>query len=178
MRQVAAALTAIHAAGICHRDIKPANILVGRGDVVKVTDFGVARLPGSCLTVTRQIIGSPSYLSPEACAARPVDHRADLFSLGVVGYELLTGQHPFRGETVAELLDAIPNVRPLAPRKLRPEIPSACQRLLGRLLRKDPEERYQTAREVVAAIDALLADEAKRPGPWELIRDWRRSDWR
>ncbi len=158
--QVTEALAAIHAAGITHRDLKPGNILVTTDWRAKISDFGIACLgPAGRITGTVEILGSPSYMSPEGFAgARDIDHRSDLFSLGIVAYELLTGLHPFQGDTLAEVMHAIIGLRPAAPTNIVPALPVALQNVLGRLLAKKAEHRYGSADEIL--IDLRQIEQA------------------
>jgi len=151
LHQVALALDYAHRQGVVHRDIKPANILLPENGQVKVVDFGVARVIASSKTETGLILGTPSYMSPEQVAGKKVDGRSDLFSLGVVMYELLSGEKPFQGESLAALMYNIANCkyRPLAD--LQPKLPKACREILAKLLQKTLSRRFKSA--------ALLAGE-------------------
>jgi serine/threonine protein kinase len=153
IRQLAEALDAAHAAGVLHRDVKPANVLVGKGDRLALADFGIAKHVSMFITDTAhgEVVGTPYYLSPEQATAQPVDQRCDLYSLGVILFEMLTGRKPYRGRSAEELLDLHAN----AP---VPELPTpheALQPILERLMAKDREQRYGSAR-------AFLDDCAKR----------------
>jgi predicted Ser/Thr protein kinase len=129
--------------GIVHRDIKPANILVFRDTEIKITDFGAAHLwknnPGGSRNV-----GSPAYMSPEQIGGRPLTQHSDMFSVGIVLYELLTGQRPFVAHTVAEILDKVRDADPLPPSRVRPALPPELDRILLTALHKKPAERYAT----------------------------------
>ncbi|HKQ76943.1 MAG TPA: protein kinase [Blastocatellia bacterium] len=163
--QVASALSAAHEAGIIHRDIKPENIMLRRDGLVKVLDFGLAKLTeqatrphiGSFARVTTQpgmVMGTTSYMSPEQARGLEVDERSDLFSLGVVMYELMTGQAPFQGETTSDVLVALLSGEPRPLARYVARLPDALQRIVNRALAKQVERRYQSARE--------LGDELKR----------------
>jgi eukaryotic-like serine/threonine-protein kinase len=152
---LAGALDYAHAKGVVHRDIKPANILITTQGAIKITDFGVARLESSNLTAEGQFIGTPNYMSPEQVAGTPVDGRSDLFSLGVVVFELLTGQRPFGGNSLTEVSYKIVHEAPPIPSHLRPALPPAFNPILLKLLEKDPTRRYQKGADVARALDAL-----------------------
>ena len=157
VRQLAGALGAIHDAKLCHRDIKSQNVLVTEQLQAKLTDFGVVKLPESQLTMSGRLIGTPSYMAPEAFLSPNVDARADLYSLGVVAYELLLGRLPYVGDTAAQLAVMVRQRRPPEPRQLAPDFPKSLQYILARLLKKAPEERYRSAAELLADLDAHCA---------------------
>ncbi|HEV3438073.1 MAG TPA: HDOD domain-containing protein [Gemmata sp.] len=155
-REAAAGLTAAHARQVIHRDIKPANILVesttGR---VKINDFGLARVTTqNRLSAEGSLIGTPLFMAPEQILAHPLDARTDLFALGGVLYILSTGELPFPGNNVTEVLMGVCEVEPIAPRKFRPDLPEWLEAMILRLLRKNPAERFQTAAEVSALVKA------------------------
>jgi len=151
--QAAQGLRAAHERGIVHRDVKPANIMVTSGGIVKVMDFGLARLTGGDVEVTApgSMVGTPAYMSPEQAAGRPVDHRSDIWSLGVVIYEMLTGRTPFRGDSTLAVCRAIVDDQPPRIATLRPEIPTPLARVIEKALAKNPSARY-------GDIAGLLAD--------------------
>ena len=153
--QVARALDYAHRRGVVHRDVKPANILVRDDGLVKLADFGVARLEVSDLTRTGQSVGSPSYIAPEMLMEQPVDGRADLFSLGVILYEVLTGDKPFRGETLAALYHKILSFTPMAPSRANPEVPTEWDPVIMRLLAKQPADRYASAAHLLEDLRRL-----------------------
>jgi eukaryotic-like serine/threonine-protein kinase len=152
MLQVLDALGYAHERGIVHRDIKPANIMVLQSGRVKVGDFGISRLPGSELTLAGSIIGTPSYMSPEQCRGDEVDQRTDLFSTGTVLFQLLTGEKPFPGNSVTEIVYRLMNEDPPDLQAKGVLVPAAVSAALRRSLDKRPEERFATAREMAEAL--------------------------
>ncbi len=151
--KVANALHYAHAQNIVHRDIKPANIMYEpEGKVIKVADFGIARLTDSSKTKTGMVLGTPSYMSPEQLAGKKVDGRSDLFSLGVMVYQLLTGQLPFQGESLTELMFRIANEAPRDIRAAKPGLPACLVETILKMLQKEPGRRYQTGEEIERAI--------------------------
>ncbi|HJQ50777.1 MAG TPA: Stk1 family PASTA domain-containing Ser/Thr kinase [Gaiellaceae bacterium] len=154
-RQILSALRFAHRHGIVHRDIKPHNVLVDAEGRVKVTDFGIARAGTSQMTETGSIVGTAQYLSPEQARGGEVDPRSDLYSLGVVLYELLTGKTPFDGETPVEIAMKHLSNAPQPPSKLRPEIPPELDKVVLRALAKNPDERYQSADEMEADLERV-----------------------
>src|SRR5881409_2720774 len=154
-RQILAAVGAAHKQGIVHRDIKPHNVLVGGEGRLKVTDFGIARSCASQMTEVGSIIGTAQYLSPEQARGAPVDQTSDLYSVGVVLYEMLTGQVPFTGDTPLEIAMKHLSEIPRPPSELRPEVPHDLDSVVLRVLAKDPAERYQSAEEMDADLDRV-----------------------
>ena len=146
--QVCDALAYAHNHGIVHRDIKPANIMILKNGLVKVTDFGIARATASSKTRTGVIKGTPYYMSPEQISGMKVDGRSDIFSLGIVFYQLLTGELPFGGENLAAIMYQITTVEPEPPTKHNPKIYKAAVAILNRALEKSLESRYQNAKQM------------------------------
>ena len=146
--QVCDALGYAHGHGIVHRDIKPANIMILKNGLVKVTDFGIARATASSKTRTGVIKGTPYYMSPEQISGMKVDGRSDIFSLGIVFYQLLTGELPFGGENLAAIMYQITTVDPEPPTKYNPKIYKAAVAILNRALEKSLESRYQNAQQM------------------------------
>lgn len=154
--QVASALSYADKQGVVHRDIKSANILILEQMKAKITDFGIARLLSSDLTKTGQYMGTPNYMSPEQIDGKiAVDGRSDLFSLGVIFYLLITGERPFSGDSFTSISYKIVHVDPIPPRIINPAVPDVYNRILERLLSKDPAQRYQTGAELVAELGKI-----------------------
>jgi eukaryotic-like serine/threonine-protein kinase len=151
--QVAEGLAYAHERGIVHRDIKPPNIMVTPGGSVKIADFGIARMRASeALTQTGMMLGSPKYMSPEHVLGKRADRRGDIFSLGIILYEMLTGSAPFGGENVTALMYQIVNLTPPAPSVRNPEVPELLDYVVAKMLAKSLDERYQTAAELASDL--------------------------
>ena len=157
--QVAQGLERAHEAGIVHRDIKPANVMLTRRGEVKILDFGIARLEGDAASITRTGAswGTPAYMSPEQARGEPVDGRTDLWSLGVMLYEMVAGRRPFGGESLEAVVSAILTKEPEPLGRVRPEVPPELARVVERALAKDPAERYASSAEVLADLEMRRA---------------------
>jgi serine/threonine-protein kinase len=146
-----------HQNGVFHRDVKPDNIMVSKTGIVKVMDFGIARVVESELTRTGSVMGTPAYMSPEQVNGERIDARSDIFSLGVILYELLTGKKPFAGETVSAMMFAIIQANPLQPSEVNASVHSAWDEILHKALAKNREERFASARDFVQAVRSAPA---------------------
>lgn len=159
--QVASALAAAHARGVVHRDVKPGNIMLVGERHAKIMDFGIARMKSSDVrTQSGTMMGSPKYMSPEQVGGHPVDHRSDVFSLGVLLYEMLTGQPAFAEANLGALLNAIMRTSPRPLAELRPEVPASLELVITRAMQKNPQARYQDAAEMardLAQCRSLIA---------------------
>ncbi len=168
VRQLLAGLGAAHQRGIIHRDVKPANLLLDDHGTLKICDFGIAKLLGATdLTRTGTPLGTPAYKSPEQTLGRAVDHRTDLWSAGVVCFELLTGRRPFDGELEQAVAHSILVREPEVLEDARGRrVPERLRRFVARAMAKDPEERFQSAEEMAAELDRLAGDSADPGGSW------------
>ena len=147
--QMAEGLAYAHEHGIVHRDIKPANIMIVRGELVKITDFGIARMrTANVQTQVGIVLGSPRYMSPEQVAGKRAEPRSDLFSVGVILYEMLTGKPPFNGEDVTSVMFQILNFVPPPPSSLNPEVPEMLDFIVAKAIAKAPADRYGNTREL------------------------------
>ena len=141
-----------HDNGVFHRDVKPDNIMISKAGVVKVMDFGIARVMDSSLTKTGSVIGTPAYMSPEQVNGHKIDGRSDIFSLGVILYELLTGRKPFKGESMPSLMFAIMKEEPPMPSTVDTAVSAVWDAILDKALAKNREERYATVKEFAQAV--------------------------
>jgi serine/threonine-protein kinase len=155
MKQVAAGMAAVHAAGLVHRDIKPANIHVTPAGVAKIMDFGLVRLSDSNMTSTGMVMGSPAYMAPEQLRGEKVEARCDVFSMGAVFYELLSGRRAFPGKGITEIMMGVVTREPSPLVEYAPDTPLAVALVVGRAMRKDPSQRYRNAGELHAALEVL-----------------------
>ena len=152
---VAEALDFAHNAEVIHRDIKPANIRLLKSGGVKVTDFGIARAISSSRTRTGVILGTPNYMSPEQIMGQKIDPRSDIFSLGVLLYQLLTGELPFQGDNLSSLLYQITQVKQPPLRTFNPKIPLACEQIVDKALAKNANDRFRTAGQLAKVLRLL-----------------------
>src|SRR5262245_31731097 len=159
---IAEALTAAHQKQITHRDLKPGNVMVMESGLVKVLDFGLARggvdeNPADQVTLLTQagmVLGTAPYMSPEQVEARPVDPRSDIFSFGIVMYEMATGSRPFKGDTATSLMLSILKDHPISISEIRSDLPDGVAQLVGRCLEKNPRDRVQTTKEILIELKA------------------------
>lgn len=153
--ETADALAYAHNNGVIHRDIKPANIMLLRNGKIKVTDFGIAKSMSSSKTRSGIILGTPNYMSPEQIMARKIDARSDIFSLGVVFFQLLTGELPFKGENLNSLFYQITQAKYISPRKINPRVIKPCEQIIDKVLAKNPDHRFQTAKDLAKYLRIL-----------------------
>src|SRR5579862_3626700 len=172
--QVAQGLAAAHERHIVHRDLKPENLFITEDDRIKILDFGVAKLqapPGenrgieTLTTVTKSgaVVGTVAYMSPEQLRGKPVDHRSDIFSFGAIFYEMLTGRRAFKGETEVDTMTAVLREEPAAASLDQAAVPSAYQDILKHCLEKEPEDRFQSAKDLAFALQTLTGSSGIRP---------------
>ncbi|HEX5091447.1 MAG TPA: serine/threonine-protein kinase [Burkholderiales bacterium] len=169
LAQVADGLAFAHEHGIVHRDVKPSNIMVielPNGVLAKITDFGIARMPGSAVkTMTGIVLGSPRYMSPEQVVGRPLDARSDVFSLGVVLYETLTGVAPFDGENLTAIMHATANVQPEPPSARNAAVPRMLDLIVAKALAKSLDDRYPSMRELALDLREIGRQAPRGSGP-------------
>src|SRR5437868_12554147 len=151
VRQICSGLDFAHAKGIVHRDIKPGNILLAEHGPVKITDFGIARA-GEAMTITGQVVGTPNYMSPEQVLGKTLDGRSDLFSVGVMLYEMVTGERPFEGQSITTIMYKIVHETPIPPRKLDSTIHPGLSAVIEKSLAKSAEDRFPNGAELARAL--------------------------
>ncbi len=164
--RIASALNYAHENQVVHRDIKPANIMIMPNRDVKIMDFGIAQIPTGSRTQLGTVLGSPKYMAPEQVAGKSTDGKTDIFALGVVLYEMLTGTTPFNGDNLSAIMYKILNDEPAPPSTLNPRVPPVFDRIISRALSKRPEDRYQTAREFARDLrnrDAVFPQATQKP---------------
>jgi tetratricopeptide (TPR) repeat protein/tRNA A-37 threonylcarbamoyl transferase component Bud32 len=165
--QIALALDAAHAKGVLHRDIKPDNILIGHDGAVRVTDFGIAKVTdASILTRTGEVMGTATYMAPEQALGEPVDGRSDLYALGCVAYESITGNPPFESDNQVGLVYRHVSEPPVPMVRLRPEVPPFLDQIVLKLLAKPPADRYGSPRELADALERFQNSGRERPDPF------------
>ncbi len=163
MKSIASATATLHEHGIIHRDLKPSNVLMDIDGKPVLTDFGIAKIVSddSSLTMTGSVFGTPAYMSPEqAMESRDVDEASDVYSLGAILYELLTGRPPFKADSTVDLLLLVTDAEPIPPRKLNPDVPMALQQICLRCLEKKPARRYPSAAALASDLEAYLLGDA------------------
>jgi serine/threonine protein kinase/cytochrome c-type biogenesis protein CcmH/NrfG len=173
-RQIVSGLACTHGAGVVHRDLKPGNLMILPDGSVKILDFGLAKMSDLSQTKSGVALGTISYMSPEQIRGSSADFRADLWSVGVILYEMLTGSRPFAGEHGASVVNAILNNEPQPPSSIRTDLPRPLQKLILTLLEKDPADRYQSAQELADDVEALRrgAEPSFRPSVRPRARRW------
>jgi len=180
--QICDGLAYTHRRGIVHRDLKPSNIMLVKGKRVKITDFGISKAIGassSLLKHTSILLGTPRYMSPEQITGKEIDGRSDLFSLGIILYQLLTGESPFQGDNISTLLFNIVNKNPIPPSQVDPTVPPVYDEVITKALAKDPGKRYPTASDFLQDLKrAFHSEDMTEPwstettltAPWGLVR--------
>ena len=159
--QVAEVLDYAHQAGIFHRDIKPSNIILSSHGQIRITDFGIAHIEDPSapqLTKAGEVLGTPAYMSPEQVSGQPIDGRSDLYSLGVILYEMSTGRRPFRGENLTALLMAVIQETPRDPIEINSAVSPELSQIIMKCLRKNPDERFQTGKALAKALEDLIRE--------------------
>jgi serine/threonine-protein kinase len=168
--RIAGALNYAHENQVVHRDIKPANIMITSNRDVKIMDFGIAQIPTGSRTQLGTVLGSPKYMAPEQVDGKPTDGKTDIYALGVVLYEMLTGTTPFNGDNLSAILYKILNEAPVPPSTLNPRVPPVFDRIVLRALSKRPQDRYQTAREFARDLRNLNTALPQGVGPGKPVQ--------
>ncbi len=164
LQEVGAALDYIHARGVVHRDVKPSNLLLLPDGRVKITDFGIAHLSWAPMTRSGEVIGTPAFMAPEQITTGDVSPATDVYALGLVAFEMLTGTRPFRGRSYAELLMRVIDAPPASVRDFEPSLPPAVDQVMARALAKDPRARFASASALVEALRTALELDGSRLG--------------
>jgi len=188
--QICSGMEYAHQQGIIHRDLKPSNILIRKDGLIKIADFGIARALGATITESRKTLGTPAYMSPEQITGRRIDKRSDIFSLGIILYQMLTGERPFAGEITSTVIYRIINEDPIPPRKINIQVPPAFNLIVMKALSKDPAERYQTCQELLKNIKNYqslkpsktlptvpLSEDKSKAAPLPALKKPRRWSW-
>lgn len=162
--QVAEGLGFAHEHGIVHRDVKPSNVMVLKNGLVKITDFGIAQMSSATRTMSGMVMGSPKYMSPEQVVGQAVDGRSDIFSLGIMLYEMLTGKTPFTGDNISAIMYQILNDEPIPPRTFNQSIPESINFIVLKALSKHPDQRYQNAKEMARDLKRYKSLDIPAPG--------------
>ena len=168
-RQIAAGLGEAHAQGVVHRDLKPDNVILARDGMVRLMDFGIARALGGDTTTTQTVIGTPGYMAPEQSQGKAVDQRTDLYALGLILYECLTGRRAFAGATPVEVALKQIKERPVPPRKLLSAIPPHLEAIVMRCLEKEPARRFTSATELLRALASSSESSGQRAPRWRKL---------
>ncbi len=170
--QILEGLKEAHRLGVVHRDLKPQNIMIDKEGNARIMDFGIARsLEDQGATDAGMIIGTPEYMSPEQAEGKEADQRSDIYSLGLILYEMVTGKVPFQGETALDIIKKHKTQEPPNPTELNPQVPPELARMILKCLEKDREKRYQTAEEVLAELNDLVTSKTKKAGE----KKWKNS---
>lgn len=176
LQQIIDGLREAHAQGVVHRDLKPENIMLARG-AVKIMDFGIARSLHAQATTTSAFLGTPAYIAPEQAQGKPIDQRADVYALGLIFYECLTGRAAFSGDTPIEVALKQVNERPLAPRRIVAAVPAHVEAIIMRCLEKDPEKRYASVEQLSQALAAGASSAPRIAEPRASVAAPRRRRW-
>jgi Protein kinase domain len=182
LRQITAGLAEAHSQGVVHRDLKPENILIGRDGAVKIMDFGIARLADSRVTATGQFVGTPAYMSPEQAEGKPADARSDIYSLGLVMYEMFCGRPAFSGDTPIAVVAKQVAETPTAPRAIESDLPVRIDEAIRKCLEKSPARRFQSVADLDAALSADTGASVETPPPDmaalpHRAARWEKIDW-
>ncbi|MBF0633775.1 MAG: serine/threonine protein kinase, partial [Nitrospinae bacterium] len=161
IRQIAEGLDYAHKKGVVHRDVKPANVIVTDEGIPKLTDFGLARLSDSSLTMSGTILGTPNYMSPEQVQGKKVDARSDYFSLTVVLYEIITNEKPFAAESITSVIYKVVHEEPVPPRRLNASLPPMLDAFIRKGLAKNPDSRFQSGADYIKGLNTVMSGEEK-----------------